>query len=187
MRGDVLEWLLEGDPAVVWQVQRDLLARPKRHAQVEVHFLHASIAVRARCTAKERARAARHGATARPRSPRRWQVSLWSGAWSDTCVTAMLLSMALCFERRRDRRVVLRRGAWSRVFPFGEFSVGPAPRGRAAAGAATQDEGRTLETPESPLRSIVVRAGSHRTTQPHEHAAGLRVLGWARKVGFVAA
>ncbi len=124
---EVVPWLLEGDPAVVWQVQRDLLGR------AEATWI------------KTRGRVAREGWGARLLSHRsrdgtwggglyqpKWTstfytlrlltqlglppghraarsscellldegvtetggVNLWSVGWTDTCVTAMLLSMA---------------------------------------------------------------------------------------------
>ncbi len=138
LSSDVLAWLLEGDPAVVWQVQRDLLGRAER------------------TWVRTRGRVAREGWGARLLSHRtddgRWGgglyspkwistfytlrllthlglpssnrcgrsscrmlldegvtegggVSLWNTGWTDTCVTAMLLSMACHFGLAEDERV----------------------------------------------------------------------------------
>lgn len=134
---ETVAWLLEGDPVVVWQVQRDLLARAES------------------TWSKTRRRVAREGWGARLLSHRaadgRWGgglyqpkwtstfytmrllthfglppshrdarascrvllvegvtesggVSLWSRGWTDTCVTAMLLSMACYFGFAGDER-----------------------------------------------------------------------------------
>ncbi len=141
---EVVSWLLQGDPAVVWQVQRDLLGRAEA------------------TWAKTRRRVAREGWGARLLSHRaddgRWGgglyqpkwtstfytlrllthlglapnhpsarsscrllldegvkesggVSLWSTGWTDTCVTAMLLSMACYFGFAEDERCARMR-AW---------------------------------------------------------------------------
>ena len=133
----VLAWLLEGDPAVAWQVQRDLLGRAEA------------------TWSKTRRRVAREGWGARLLSHRaddgRWGgglyqpkwtstfytlrlltqlglppshraarssclllidegvtetggVNLWNVGWTDTCVTAMLLSMACYFGFADDER-----------------------------------------------------------------------------------
>jgi len=136
--GDVVAWLLEGDPAVVWQVQRDLLGRA-----------HGT-------WTRTRGRVAREGWGARLLSHRaddgRWGgglyspkwtstfytlrllthlglspsnrsgkssrrllldegvtdgggVRLWTSGRTDTCVTAMLLSMACHFGDAQDARI----------------------------------------------------------------------------------
>ncbi len=134
---EVVDWLVGGDPAVVWQVQRDILSRAEA------------------TWSRTRRRVAREGWGARLLSHRsadgRWGgglyqpkwtstfytlrllthlgmppnergarasccllldegvpesggVSLWSSGWTDTCVTAMLLSMACYFGLGSDER-----------------------------------------------------------------------------------
>lgn len=137
-QSETMRWLLDGDPTIVWQVQRDLLGRAESTWMATRH------------------RVAREGWGARLLSQRsidgtwggglygpKWTstfytlrllthlglpprnrlgvascsllldegvtedggVSLWNAGWTDTCVTAMLLSMACYFELASDARV----------------------------------------------------------------------------------
>ena len=134
---EVASWLLEGDPSVAWQVQRELLERAK-----------ATWSRTRRCVAREGwgARLLSHraedgtwgGGLYQPKWTSTFYtlrllthlglppthrdasascrllldegvtegggVRLWSGAWTDTCVTAMLLSMACYFGLADDER-----------------------------------------------------------------------------------
>lgn len=75
--GSVVEWLLDSDPAIRWQVMRDLVDAPAEEV------------------ASERARVAREGAGARllalQGADGQWGGAAWSRGWSSTMHVLMLL------------------------------------------------------------------------------------------------
>src|SRR5208283_1635995 len=102
-RDAVLDWLLEGDPAIRWQVQRDL--RGASPAAVQ----------------RERKRVAREGWGARllelQDADGRWAGGLYNPKWTSTTYT-MLLLRSLGLEPRQTQalrgcRVLLDAGYWS--------------------------------------------------------------------------
>lgn len=134
---DTMEWLLAGDPAVRWQVQRDLLDRPPQVWQ-PTRALVATKGWGARLLSLRAEDGTWGGGLYSPKWTSTFYtlrllkhlgvpptqpealascrllldegvtkcgaVSLWSSASTDTCVTAMLLSMACYFELAGDAR-----------------------------------------------------------------------------------
>src|SRR5579871_1831773 len=77
MQGPVIEWLLDSDPSIRWQVMRDLIGSP------------------AEAVAAERARVAIEGTGARLLSLQaadgRWGGVAWNRGWNSTMHVLMLL------------------------------------------------------------------------------------------------
>lgn len=135
--GTALRWLLEGDPAIAWQTQRDLLGRAPATWQ-RLRRQVAKTGWGAQLLQYRDADGTWGGGLYSPKwtstfyslrllthlgiSPRHPQcvasarlllnkgvtaaggVRLWSGKWTDTCVTAMLLSMACYFGLAEEER-----------------------------------------------------------------------------------
>src|SRR5208337_1777985 len=88
---NVVQWLLDGDPSVRWQVLRDLTGAPERAvererrkiarrallAQVDFDHLHHAAAPRFRPAAHQPASAQGLHAPARWRPPAGWRNQLW--------------------------------------------------------------------------------------------------------------
>ena len=99
-QSQVLEWLLDSDPSIRWQVMRDLLGSP------------------AEIVAAERARVATEGAGAALLTLQapdgRWGGAAWNRGWNSTMHVLMLLrDMGLdpaCGQARRATRLVGRKG-----------------------------------------------------------------------------
>ncbi len=94
---DVSSWLMEGDPAVRWQVMRDLLGSPPREV------------------ARERARVADEGWGAELLSLQdadgRWAGALYSPKWTSTTYTLLLLQR-LGLERGHQQALAGCRQLW---------------------------------------------------------------------------
>jgi hypothetical protein len=122
-RGSVIDWLLDSDPSIRWQVLRDLIGAP---AEVVAH---------------ERSRVAAEGwgsrLLARQRTDGRWGDGIAAPQWQCTLCTLVLLSeMGLdpnCEHALRAVELVRDRVTWGPFFgdsPFFEGEVEPCINGR---------------------------------------------------------